>query len=138
MGPLYNQPDWQLVSEESLVKNLVLGNQISKQYGKRMNIGWLLDNFGQISQTSQILKNADLEGIYVWRGVEMDPKNVTSPHHRLIHCHMCLVAWASANVFSMGRGISAEQIKKRFSLAYLQFVEFEVQLLVCFLTRALS
>ena len=78
MGPLYNQPDWQLVSEESLVKNLVLGNQISKQYGKRMKIGWLLDNFGQISQTSQILKNADLEGIYVWRGVEMDPKNVNS------------------------------------------------------------
>lgn len=78
MGPLYNQPDWQLVSEESLVKNLVLGNKISKEYGKRMRIGWLLDNFGQISQTSQILKNADLEGIYVWRGVEMDPKNVNS------------------------------------------------------------
>ncbi len=78
MGPLYNQPDWQLVSEESLVKNLVLGNEISKEYGKRMSVGWLLDNFGQISQTSQILKNADLEGLYVWRGVEMDPKNVNS------------------------------------------------------------
>ena len=56
MGPLYNQPDWQLVSEESLVKNLVLGHQIANAYGKKMKIGWLLDNFGQISQTSQILK----------------------------------------------------------------------------------
>lgn len=78
MGPLYNQPDWQLVSEESLVKNLVLGNQIANTYGKKMKIGWLLDNFGQISQTSQILKNAELDGIYVWRGVEMNPKNVNS------------------------------------------------------------
>ncbi len=78
IGPLYNQPDWQLVSEESLVKNLVLGNQISKEYGDKMKVGWLLDNFGQISQTSQILENANLIGIYVWRGVEMDPKNVNS------------------------------------------------------------
>ncbi len=78
IGPLYNQPDWQLVSEESLVKNLILGDQISKEYGSKMKVGWLLDNFGQISQTSQILENADLFGIYVWRGVEMDPKNVNS------------------------------------------------------------
>ncbi len=78
MGPLYNQPDWQLVSEESLVKNLILGHNISQEYGRKMPIGWLLDNFGQISQTSQILKNADLEGIYVWRGVEMNPQKVNS------------------------------------------------------------
>lgn len=78
MGPLYNQPDWQLVSEESLVKNLQLGHKIATEYGAKMNIGWLLDNFGQISQTPQILKKAGIEGIYVWRGVEMDPNHVTS------------------------------------------------------------
>jgi len=78
IGPLYNQPDYQLVSEESIVKNLILGNKISKEYGKKMNVGWLLDNFGQISQTTQILRNADLRGLYVWRGVEMDPQNVHS------------------------------------------------------------
>jgi len=78
IGPMYCQPDWQLCSEESLVKNLVLGNEISKKYGKRMSVGWLLDNFGQISQTSQILKHANLKGLYVWRGVEMDPNNVHS------------------------------------------------------------
>lgn len=78
IGPLYNQPDWQLISEESLVKNLILGHQISQEYGDKMKIGWLLDNFGQISQTAQILHQAGLEGIYVWRGVEMDPQNVSS------------------------------------------------------------
>jgi len=78
IGPLYNQPDTQLISEESLVKNLILGNEIAKEYGKRMNVGWLLDNFGQISQTTQILKNADIKGLFVWRGVEMDPQNVNS------------------------------------------------------------
>ncbi len=40
--------------------------------------GWLLDNFGQISQTSQIHKEADIVGLYAWRGVEMDPTNVQS------------------------------------------------------------
>jgi alpha-mannosidase len=43
-----------------------------------MPIGWLLDNFGQISQTSQINAKSGIKGQFVWRGVEMDPTNVKS------------------------------------------------------------
>ncbi|MDK2798899.1 MAG: 2-O-(6-phospho-alpha-D-mannosyl)-D-glycerate hydrolase [Clostridiales bacterium] len=78
IGPYYLQPDWQLVSEESLVRNLLIGHQMSQEFGSTMKVGWLLDNFGQISQTSQIHKEFDMKGLFVWRGVEMDPMHVHS------------------------------------------------------------
>lgn len=78
IGPYYLQPDWQLLSEESLVRNLLYGIQTAKELGGAMNVGWMLDNFGQISQTSQLHKLFKLEGLFVWRGVEMDPNDVQS------------------------------------------------------------
>ncbi len=78
IGPYYLQPDWQLLSEESLVRNLLVGYNKATEYGNPMRVGWLLDNFGQISQTAQIHAKAGLEGLYAWRGVEMDPNNVKS------------------------------------------------------------
>ncbi len=78
IGPYYLQPDWQLLSEESLVRNLLYGNLVAKEFGGSMNVGWMLDNFGQISQTTQIHDGFNLKGLYVWRGVEMDPEDVQS------------------------------------------------------------
>ena len=78
VGPYYLQPDWQLLSEESLVRNLLVGMTKAREYGQPVTTGWLLDNFGQISQTSQIHAQAGLKGLYAWRGVEMDPTNVQS------------------------------------------------------------
>ncbi|MBI9057852.1 MAG: hypothetical protein JEZ01_08755 [Labilibaculum sp.] len=78
IGPYYLQPDWQLLSEESLVRNLMYGIHAAKDLGGAMKVGWMLDNFGQISQTSQIHDQFKLEGLYVWRGVEMDPNDVQS------------------------------------------------------------
>ncbi len=78
IGPYYLQPDWQLLSEESLVRNLLIGNKVANDLGGRMETGWLLDNFGQISQTAQIHEAFGLKGLYVWRGIEMDPSNVHS------------------------------------------------------------
>ncbi len=78
VGPYFLQPDWQLLSEESLVRNLLIGSRIADDLGGRMNTGWLLDNFGQISQTAQIHSEFGLKGLFVWRGVEMDPGDVHS------------------------------------------------------------
>jgi len=78
IGPYYLQPDWQLLSEESLVRNMLIGNQIASDLGGVMNVGWMMDNFGQISQTAQIHKEFGMRGLYVWRGVEMDPEDVQS------------------------------------------------------------
>ena len=78
IGPYYLQPDWQLLSEESLVRNMLIGNQLASDLGGSMNVGWMMDNFGQISQTAQIHKDFGMKGLYVWRGVEMDPEDVQS------------------------------------------------------------
>ncbi len=78
IGPYYLQPDWQLVAGESLVRNAIVGTTKAREFGPVMPIGWLLDNFGQISQTSQINAKSGITGQFVWRGVEMDPTNVRS------------------------------------------------------------
>jgi mannosylglycerate hydrolase len=76
-GPYYLQPDWQLVSEESLVRNLIVGRKMAQSLGACMEVGWLVDNFGQISQAVQIHKGFGFKGLFVWRGVEMDPGKVS-------------------------------------------------------------
>ncbi len=78
IGPYYLQPDWQLISEESLVRNIMIGKTIADSLGGSIRSGWLLDNFGQISQTAQIHEQCGLTGLFVWRGVAMDPRHVTS------------------------------------------------------------
>ena len=78
VGPYYLQPDWQLVSGESLVRNLLIGYKIGEKLGGLMKVGWLLDNFGQISQTVQIHKKFNIKGLFLWRGVEMDASSINS------------------------------------------------------------
>ncbi len=77
VGPYYLQPDWQLISGETIVRNLLIGIKLASDFGGAMKAGWLLDNFGQISQAAQIHRGFDISGIFVWRGVSMDPKNVS-------------------------------------------------------------
>ncbi|WDU82449.1 hypothetical protein PWK10_12510 [Caloramator sp. Dgby_cultured_2] len=59
IGPYYMQTDWKIVDEECLVRNILYGLKTSKEFGKPMMIGWLLDNFGQVSQCPQIHKNLE-------------------------------------------------------------------------------
>ncbi|MCK4640093.1 MAG: hypothetical protein KAU06_02045, partial [Candidatus Marinimicrobia bacterium] len=81
VGPYYLQPDWNLVSGESLVRNILIGHRIAKRFGRVMKAGWLLDNFGQISQAPQIHKGFNIDGVYLWRGVEVDPDNIHSEYY---------------------------------------------------------
>ncbi|TCL65927.1 mannosylglycerate hydrolase [Hydrogenispora ethanolica] len=78
IGPYYLQLDWQLVSEEALIRNLLIGEAVARQFGEPMRAGWLLDNFGQISQTVQIHRGFNLPGVFVWRGVALEPEQIRS------------------------------------------------------------
>ncbi|PNS00255.1 hypothetical protein X927_04105 [Petrotoga mexicana DSM 14811] len=69
-GPYYGQIDWR-VSEESSIRNIILGRQEAKKYGNVMNIGWLLDNFGFSSQVAQINSKCEIEGCFLWRGLKV-------------------------------------------------------------------
>ncbi len=74
IGPVYSQPDWRLISGELHVRNLACGLADVSELGGQNDVAWLVDTFGHISQTPQLLAMAGIDAVYVWRGVpEMEP-----------------------------------------------------------------
>ncbi len=69
IGPLYSQPDWRLASGELLMRNLQAGVEDAARHGGRTTVAWLVDTFGHVSQTPQMLASAGVQTAYVWRGV---------------------------------------------------------------------
>ncbi len=97
VGPYYLQPDWNLVSPEALVRNVEIGlgdaaalcagglcepasNMGEPATGEPMKIGWLMDNFGQISQCPQIHASFGIETVFMWRGLALPPEDVRSEY----------------------------------------------------------
>ncbi|MHC2995634.1 MAG: hypothetical protein IBV53_09065 [Candidatus Atribacteria bacterium] len=72
VGPWYILPDEFLVSAESIIRNLLLGHKIASEFGRAMEIGYIPDPFGHISQMPQILKGFGIDSIIFWRGIEYD------------------------------------------------------------------
>lgn len=69
IGPWYILPDEFLVSGESLIRNLMLGNRIAKQFGNVMREGYVPDPFGHIRQLPQILQGFNLRSFIFMRGI---------------------------------------------------------------------
>ena len=69
IGPWYILPDEILISGESHVRNYLYGQELCKEFGGKMNIGYLPDAFGHPSQIPQILKKLGLEEMLFWRGL---------------------------------------------------------------------
>ena len=69
IGPWFSQPNEFLVSGESLIRNLILGRRECEKFGGSMNICYLPDAFGQISQFPQIANGFSLRDIVTWRGI---------------------------------------------------------------------
>lgn len=78
IGPMYILPDEFLVSGESLIRNLLIGHQISLKFGKVMKAGYIPDPFGHIAQLPQILSGFELPAVLFWRGFgnEFDKNNL--------------------------------------------------------------
>ncbi len=68
-GPWYVLPDEYLVSGESLIRNLMIGQAVVRQFGKPMDAGYIPDPFGHISQLPQILRGCGLDSIIFTRGL---------------------------------------------------------------------
>lgn len=75
IGPFYSQPDEFYPDGESLIRNLLLGTQMAKQFGDFMKIGYLPDAFGHSSQMPHILKQSGIDYACVMRGVPVDALN---------------------------------------------------------------
>jgi alpha-mannosidase len=73
IGPWYILPDEFLVSPEATLRNLIEGDRDCKQWGGKMNVGYVPDTFGHIGQLPQILRGFGFETASVWRGVDDQP-----------------------------------------------------------------
>lgn len=68
IGPWYVQNDFFLTSGEATVRNLLLGIELSQQYGCCTRIGYAPDQFGLISQLPQILRGFGIDNCVFGRG----------------------------------------------------------------------
>jgi mannosylglycerate hydrolase len=72
-GPWYILPDEFLVSGEAHIRNLWLGERTAERLGvHNLDVGYLPDTFGHISQMPQILHGFGIDSALVWRGVGAD------------------------------------------------------------------
>ncbi len=76
IGPWYVLPDLFLVSPEALVRNLLEGAALCRDFGGRMEIGYVPDPFGQIGQLPQILLGFGIETAAFRRGLSTEPPEV--------------------------------------------------------------
>jgi mannosylglycerate hydrolase len=72
IGPWYVQPDEFLISGESLVRNLLLGDRAARAFGPVMKQGYVPDTFGHVSQLPQIFRGFDIGTFYAMRGLAED------------------------------------------------------------------
>ena len=73
IGPWYVLPDEFLVSGEALIRNLILGRRICGRLGSVMDVGYIPDPFGHISQLPQILRGVGIDTAVFKRGLSEEP-----------------------------------------------------------------
>ncbi|HOK10448.1 MAG TPA: glycoside hydrolase family 38 C-terminal domain-containing protein [Candidatus Hydrogenedens sp.] len=69
IGPWYTCPECFQVGSESIIRNLLFGHVIAKEYGKVMKVGHTPFSYGQISQLPQIYKGFGIHIALFYHGV---------------------------------------------------------------------
>lgn len=82
IGPWYVLPDLFLVSGESVIRNLQVGQRMCREFGSGMKVGYVPDPFGHIAQLPQILNEFDISTFIFMRGMpeELADKKTTFFH----------------------------------------------------------
>lgn len=71
VGPWYQLNDEFLVSGESTVRSLLIGHRIAEDFGGVMKVGYLPDQFGNISQMPQIFREFGIDNSIFGRGYQL-------------------------------------------------------------------
>ncbi|MBN2280083.1 MAG: hypothetical protein JXQ65_05855 [Candidatus Marinimicrobia bacterium] len=69
VGPWYILPEEFQVGGENLIRNLLIGHKIAREFGHVMKVGYSPFSWGQISQLPQIYKGFHIPLIMFYRGV---------------------------------------------------------------------
>ena len=71
IGPWYQLNDEFLVSGEATVRSLLVGRRIAQEFGACMSVGYLPDQFGNVSQMPQILNGFGIDNAILGRGRQL-------------------------------------------------------------------
>lgn len=71
VGPWYQLNDEYLVSGESTIRSLLIGHRLSEKFGTPMKVGYIPDQFGNISQMPQIFRGFGIDNAIFGRGVQL-------------------------------------------------------------------
>jgi mannosylglycerate hydrolase len=80
IGPWYILPDEFLVSGEATIRNLLVGREITRTYGKTMDVGYIPDSFGHIAMMPAILNGFGIDNALLYRGFGGEPDQTTSEY----------------------------------------------------------
>lgn len=69
VGPWHTLPDMAQISGESIIRNLLKGHRVAKEFGKVMKVGYNIFGFGQISQLPQIYRGFGIDNVLFYRGI---------------------------------------------------------------------
>lgn len=69
IGPWFILPDEFMVSGENLIRNLLLGHKICREFGRVSKVGYSPFSWGQISQLPQIYRGFGVDVIMFYRGM---------------------------------------------------------------------
>ena len=72
IGPWYQLNDEFLVSGEATIRSLLIGHRISNEFDKPMKVGYIPDQFGNISQMPQIFRGFGIDNAIFGRGWQLD------------------------------------------------------------------
>ncbi|MEM6602122.1 MAG: glycosyl hydrolase-related protein [Verrucomicrobiota bacterium] len=71
-GPWYTALDMNLISGESIVRNMLYGHLVVEEFGPVMKVGYTPFGWGQSSQLPQIYRGFGIEVAFFYRGVTSD------------------------------------------------------------------
>jgi len=73
VGPWYQLNDEYLTSGEATIRSLLIGHRIAESFGGVMKVGYLPDQFGNISQMPQIFQGFGIDNCVFGRGWGLAP-----------------------------------------------------------------
>ncbi len=73
IGPWYVSPDEFLITPETHIRNVLMGDRICHGLGGKMLVGYLPDTFGHIGQMPQLLRGFGIDTACMWRGLDDQP-----------------------------------------------------------------
>ncbi len=68
VGPWYSLIDCFAVQPECIVRNLLKGDRLCRQFGEPMKFGYSIFSFGQIAQLPQVYSGFDIDTIIFYKG----------------------------------------------------------------------